>query len=65
MTKFLAEPNLLVFNSKTKKPWFSFDQNGEFETSDEKIIIRLKANGYRFEDVEEDLQDPPKGGKKK
>lgn len=55
--KFFGKPNLLVTTKKTQlfnnkvdyKPLFRFDENGEYETEDEKLIKKLKG---RFDNLE-------------
>lgn len=48
--KFFGTPNLLVKDSKNDdKPLFRFNDNGEFETEDERLIKRLKQH-FKFED---------------
>ncbi len=54
--KFYGEPNLSVFSSKRKgnkmikKLLFKFNENGEYETDDIKLIEKLKLH-FKYEDT--------------
>lgn len=55
--KFYGEPNTLVKTRKRKqfstevtmKPLFRFDENGEYETTDERLIQKLKKK-FKYEE---------------
>jgi hypothetical protein len=42
--KYFGEPNLHVIDYKKCKEVFCFDENGEFETKDPKLIEWMKKN---------------------
>lgn len=46
---FRGQPNLFITDSQTGLPLFTFDENGLYETENEKLIPRLKIH---FEVVE-------------
>jgi hypothetical protein len=64
--KFFGQPNQLVKERKRKplsgamilKPLFRFDENGEYETSDEKLITKLKCK-FRCEETKEIMPFEP------
>lgn len=47
--KFFAIPNLIVTDSTNGKFLLKFDENGEYETEDNRLILRLK-NRFKFEE---------------
>lgn len=49
--KFYAEPNHLIIDRNTYKPLFRFNEQGEYETNDERLIERLKPY-FRYENNE-------------
>ena len=42
--KYFGEPGLTVIDYKKLKKAFQFDENGEFETNDPKLIAWMKKN---------------------
>lgn len=56
--KFYGEPNQLVKERKRKpmsreiavKPLFRFDEKGEYETTDKRLIEKLKKK-FRYEEI--------------
>jgi hypothetical protein len=46
--KFYSIPNMTVYD-RDKKKYFKFDDKGEYETDDERIIKKMKKR-FRYED---------------
>ena len=53
--KYFGEPNLSVIDYKKLKKVFQFDENGEYETEDPKLIewMKKKKNFIRCEETQE------------
>ena len=51
--KYFGEPNLSVIDYKKLKKVFQFDENGEYETEDPKLILwmKKKKNFIRCEET--------------
>jgi hypothetical protein len=47
--KFFSTPNMTVYD-RDKKRHFRFDENGEYETDDERLIKKMKKR-FAFEEV--------------
>lgn len=51
--KYFGEPNLTVIDYEECKKVFQFDEKGEYETEDEKIIKWMKENKWFIKHEEE------------
>jgi hypothetical protein len=58
--KYFGQPNLTIVDYKKVKKVFVFDENGEYETDDLKIIEFMKKK-KNFIKCEETTTTPPKG----
>lgn len=53
--KYIGEPNCTVIDYERLKPVFVFNENGEYETNDPKIIDFMKKKKPHIKAVESDL----------